>query len=337
MNPIPQAYESSQMMFGAGETVISGYFAGQMAGMMLTGHRARRMSAQQNEQNISFQQELNDIRQKHALERSKAELDFLRECHKKGMAFQRESARISCENRKQEEEFRKFCETIWLTHFRPEIGAILEAMTHPVVDIDNVTEMKLLIARTPLTAKGMDRKGSYADFCEEFKEEYLKAYNLHIDGMWLRAWERDCVSAMADTMNLHYIMQGMPTIILYPIQRGDNLSLETATWGYQLGQTGMAFEKTFRVPFKEIEEKQERLELLMIASAAYIDDCYRVFLCQSKPDSIYRLKRILKEDEMVWSLLCGKYTSLLQTSDRMQETLLLDTDEKEKLASTVQI
>ena len=337
MNPTPQGYESSQMMFGAGETVISGYFAGQIAGMLLTGHRARRMGARQSDQNLSFQQELNDIRQNHARERSKAELDFLRECHEKGMEFQRESARLSCENRKKEEEFRKFCETIWLTHFRPEIGAILEAMAHPVVDGNNVVEMKLLVARTPLTAKGMDRKGSYADFCEEFKEEYLRAYTLHIDGMWLRAWERDCVSAIADTMNLHYIMQGMPSILLYPIRRGDNFSLETATWGYQLGQTGMAFDKTFRVPFKEIEGKKERMELLMMASAAFIDDCYRVFLCQSKPDSIYRLENLLKADDLVWGLLCSKYSSLIQISEKMQGNLLLDNKEIEKLIKTIQI
>ena len=54
-------------------------------------------------------------------------------------------------------------------------------------------------------------------------------------------------------MNLHYIMQGLPTVIIYPIKRGDSLSIETATWGYQLGQSHMIMDKTFRIPMSRIE------------------------------------------------------------------------------------
>ena len=326
---------AAQMNFSTGETVVSGYFVGQMAAMLLNGFRARRMGRRQNEQSMTFQQELNDIRQEFAKEKSQAELEFLRECHESGMAFQRESARKSCENRKQEEEFRKFCETSWLTHFRPEIGAILEAMEHPNLDNKGVAKIKLLIARTLLVAKGVDKKGAYSDFCEDFKEDYLRLFSLNIDGVWLKAWERDCVCPMADTMNLHYVMQGMPAVVLYPMQRGSIFSLETATWGYQLGQTGMVFNKMFRMPMSELETYPNRLDKLLLAAAAYIDDCYRVLLCQSVPDSLYKLKDCLQEDDYVWTLLCGKYQSLVETTEKTRNMLLLEDKEMEKLQKTV--
>ena len=326
-----------QAGFVAGETVISGYFAGQMAGMLLTGHRARQMGRDHNQRSLTFQQELNEMRQEFNNEKSQAEVAFLKECHESGMAYQRENALRSCENRRQEEEFRKFCETSWLTHFRPEIGSVLEAMSHPHLDANGVQEMKLLLARTPLVASGLDRKGAYADYCEDFKDEYLRPFELNIDSVWLRSWERDCVSAMADTMNLHYIMQGIPAVVLYPIQRGDTLSLETAAWGYQLGPTGMAFDKTFRIPVEEITADRFRLDRLLLAAAAFIDDCYRIMLCQSVPESLYKLKDYLREDEIVWPLLCRKYQSLIETTDAMMGVLLIDNHDIEQLREATQL
>ena len=326
-----------QAGFGAGETVISGYFAGQMAGMLLTGHRARQMGRDHNQRSLTFQQELNAIRQAFNDKKSQAEVAFLKECHESGMAYQRENALKSCENRRQEEDFRKFCETSWLTHFRPEIGSVLEAMSHPRLDENGVPEMKLLLARTPMVATGRDRKGAYADYCEDFKDEYLRPFQLNIDSIWLRSWERDCVSAMADTMNLHYIMQGIPAMVLYPIQRGDTFSLETAAWGYQLGPTGMAFEKTFRVPITEISADPFRLDRFLLAAAAYSDDCYRIMLCQSVPESLYKIKDYIYEDEIVWPLLCQKYQALIDTTDAMRGILLIEDHDIEQLKEVTQL
>lgn len=327
---------SAQAGFGAGETVISGYFAGQMAGMLLSGYRSRRLGREQNDHSISLQQEMNEMRLEFARKKSRQELDFLRECHESGMAFQRECARQAYMNRQQEEEFRKFCEQSWLKHYRPDIGAILAEMQSPDVDEKGVAKMKLMIARTPMVAMGMDRKGAYTSFCDNFKEKFIHKYGVNVDCLWLRAWDADCISAMADTMNLHYIMQGIPAIALYPMQRGNTLSLETATWGYQLGLTSMAFDKTFRVPLEGIENDTSKLHRLLIAATAYIDDCYRVLLCQSTPESLYKVKDELQKDEYVWKLVCGKYQSLVGAAKDANGMLLLEDKEIEKLKNTVE-
>ncbi len=337
MTPLGYNTGGSQEAFGTGETVISGYFAGQMAGMLLSGFRARKQGRKQNEHSISLQQEMNEMRLALAREKGLAELNFIRECHQSGMAFQRECARQSYINRQQEEEFRKFCESTWHPHFRPDIGAVLTEMQHLDMDEKGVVKMKLMIARTPMVAIGLNRMGSYTAFCDYFKSEYVQKYGLNVDCLWLQTWASDCVSAMADTMNLHYIMQGIPSIVLYPIQRGSNLSLETATWGYQLGLTSMAFDKTFRIPIVEIEADTKRLFRLLVSATAYIDDCYRVLLCQSRPESLYKVKDELQKDEYVWNLICGKYQSLIATVRDASEMLLLEDKIMDELHETIRL
>lgn len=74
---------------------------------------------------------------------------------------QREAAIQTCDDRQQEEEFRRFCEMSWNTHFRPQINAVLEEMKQPSTDNTVVPKLKLMVARTPLIANGMDKKGTY--------------------------------------------------------------------------------------------------------------------------------------------------------------------------------
>ena len=83
----------------AGERVISGYFAGQMAGMVYSGWKARKTSAEHNARSISFQEELNQIRNEFGNNKVQAEIDFLRECHTLGMQNQREAVLKSCIDR----------------------------------------------------------------------------------------------------------------------------------------------------------------------------------------------------------------------------------------------
>lgn len=74
---------------------------------------------------------------------------------------QREAAIQTCYDRQQEEEFRRFCEMSWNTHFRPQINAVLEKMKQPSTDNTVVPKPKLMVARTPLITNGMDKKGTY--------------------------------------------------------------------------------------------------------------------------------------------------------------------------------
>ena len=58
---------------------------------------------------------------------------------------QREAAIQTYYDRQQEEEFRRFCEMSWNTHFRPQINAVLEEMKQPSTDNTVVPKLKVLI------------------------------------------------------------------------------------------------------------------------------------------------------------------------------------------------
>lgn len=332
---VPEAVNQAANAMPAGGRVVSGYFAGQMAGMLYSGWRARKTAKENNERSISFQEELANKRNEFAEKKQEAEIVFLRECHEKGMNIQREAALQACNNRLLEDEFRKFCDTSWNTHFRPQINAVLEEMKHPNIDECGVPKIKLLLASTPVIVKGMDQKGSYAMFCDEFKEELIMKNNLSIDTLWLRSWERTCVSPMGDMINLHYVMQGIPTVIIFPVQRGNYLSIETATWGYQLGQNHMLMDKTFRIPKSEVSD--ERIRTMMIAAACYVDDCYRLLLHNSAPNSLYKIMGLLKNDGMTWELITSKYKGLISQTKEANKLLTVSENEITKLEKTIEL
>ncbi len=317
------------------DNVIPGYFAGQMIGALVWGGYSRNSARKQTERSIEFHKKMMDANIADSEERTEKEIEFMRECYIHGMQRQIEYAKDSCEHRLKEEEFRKFCEGTWLKHFRPTIGAILEEFRHPQIDSDGVMKMKLMIARTKLSSEtsGLDRSGAYYDFCSDLKEDYL--YNLNVDGRWLRAWERDCISPVADTMNLHYIMQGMPTILVFPMQRGDIFSVEVSTWTFQIGQSNMSINKVFQISMTELSGHPNRLKDAMVAAIVFVDDCYRLLFCQKQPNSIYHAEKELKKDSMVWELLCHKYKSMLDSINITTVPNFVTSNDLKKLENTI--
>lgn len=322
-------------MTSIADNVIPGYFAGQMLSTLVWGDYSRKTAIKQTKKSIEFRQKILDDNIADSREQTKKEIEFMRECHNLGLQRQIEYAKDSCEQRLSEEEFRKFCEGTWLKHFRPTIGAILEEFRHPQLDSDGVIKMKLMIARTKLSSEtsGLDKRGAYYDFCSDFKEDYL--FDLNIDGRWLRAWENDCISPVADTMNLHYIMQGMPTILVFPMQRGEKFSVEVSTWAFQIGLSNMSINKVFQMPMAELSEHPNRLKNAMVAATVFIDDCYRLLFCQKKPNSIYQVEKELKKDSLVWELLCQKYKSMLDTISMIAIPNFSASNELKKLEKTI--
>lgn len=317
------------------DNVIPGYFAGQMLGALIWGNYSRNTAVKQTTKSLEFRQKLLEDNIADSKERTEKEIEFMRECHKLGMQRQIEYAKDSCEHRLSEEEFRKFCEGAWLKHFRPTIGAILEEFRYPQLDPDGVLKMKLMIARTKLSCEsfGLDPRSAYYDFCSDFKEDYL--FSLNVDGRWLRAWEQNCISPVADTMNLHYIMQGMPTVLVFPMQRGENLSVEVSTWAFKIGLSNMSINKVFHIPMVEVKAHPNRLKRAMVAATVYVDDCYRLLYYQKKPDSIYQVEKELKKDSLVWELLCQKYKSMLDTISMTAIPVFCTSNEIKKLENTI--
>lgn len=52
-----------------------------------------------------------------------------------------------------------------------QLGYNTGEMQNLNVDEKGVVKMKLMVARTPMVAMGMNRKGSYTAFCDFFKNE----------------------------------------------------------------------------------------------------------------------------------------------------------------------
>ena len=78
------------------------------------------------------------------------------------------------------------------------------------------------------------------------------------------------------------------------------------------------------------------MSVMMIAAAAYVDDCYRLMLHHSPADSLYKIKGLLQEDELVWELLTNKYRGLIIQSQSVADTMLIGQEEIKKLENTIE-
>lgn len=312
------------------EQNVSWYFMSQMASMVFAGWLGRKTALQQNSGSISLQEELNQKKMEFGRAKQEEDIEFLRECHVLGMQQQKELAINACKDRQTEEEFRLFCNK-WQSRFRPQINAILEDLQNQNIDENGVPMMKLLIASTQETNTG---SGKYQSFCETFSTEIVKRYGLGIDTSWIRSWNKECVSSLADTMNLHYIMQGLPTVILYPMTRGDKVSIEIASWNYSLGQSNLLFDKTLQISKSELTEN--KLHSILAIVASYIDDVYRVMIHHSVPSSIYKIEGILNSSDDLKNIAIGKYKSLLAMCQG-NKGLITDNSEIKKLENTINL
>lgn len=83
---------------------------------------------------------------------------------------------------------------------------------------------------------------------------------------------KDCISPISDTINLHYIMQGLPTILIFPCYKEDEIIIKVATWGFSTGKTNLCFNNLFSINKSYFKEDSERLQLAVLAAALFIND-----------------------------------------------------------------
>ena len=76
--------------------------------------------------------------------------------------------------------------------------------------------MRVLIAKTEVTTYDKKhREVSYGEFCELVTDNLRGLQGIEIQ---TRPWKQGCKSIICESMNLNYIMQGVPTLLVFPYQ-----------------------------------------------------------------------------------------------------------------------
>ena len=241
------------------------------------------------------------------------DIKFMQECFQIGLKNQISLTKQSCNNIHKEREFQIFCE-MWNNHFKINISSILYELSQLSYNQECITKPKLMIARTkPIithqtTETKIDVRSAYELFCQDFKDDYLT--NEYFDSNWINSWAKDCISPISDSINLHYIMQGLPTIIVFPVYRNNIISIEVAIWTYYPGKNNLCFNKLIQLDKEYASENQDCLQLAILAAATFVNDLYRAAFYGKDCDVLHHYNDLFSQYSPVHTQICKLYQQM---------------------------
>lgn len=250
---------------------LSGYAIGQFTGIVAAGEYTRRQN--QNNQQVSLEVKKELFKRELLFKRkmAKDEADYILESARLGIIRQQELALKELDNIQAQDKFNDFCQE-WNKHYNVQVKTILgELKRISSLNEGECLKPKLLIARTGLFADLAKKEPSltserdmYLFFCSEIHD---RLNNDSVDLSWIDFWKGMSVSPISDTLNIHYITQGIPTIIVFPVLRNDSLSIRISVWF-----TGKGLTNIFLSRFIEINTSYNLKNQLVSSIAGVI--CY---------------------------------------------------------------
>lgn len=305
--------DPTQMMFNAslGESIqkftwdsIPGFVYGQAASTLVWGHFSRKWAREEAEQRIEDMKKLEAFQSKVMSEKTQIEVDHMRELFNNGLVFQREYSKRLLSSRRLQNEFEYFCGATWVPRFKPSINDIFDKHNNPVYNSKGGIKINLLLARTKtlqslIPSWGIDLKENYNNFSDDFCD-FIGAHE-QFNTMWIRIWEKTSLGIMSDSMNIFYIMQGLPTIILFLMEENNKLVVYATLWGFQVGHSNLITDKVMSSDFNESNKEVTALELLTAASA-FICDCFNESLKQFDGRLLTSIKHKISNNEIIENL-----------------------------------
>lgn len=234
---------------------------------VIFGELGRKNQKEIVKSNIEFKEHLRDIQQQYRKEQLEEQLLFRRESYEIGRQFLIHQTLVHNESRKKQIEFQDFLNNYWPLERTPY--SVLEERRE-YLERKSVIPITVLVAKTEVTNSVMDST-KYGNFCEEIINQLIDLPNVTIEKT---PWSKPSQSRISEAMNINYIMGGIPTLILFPYQIGNRISIETATWSFRRGLHSMHHDKFMIVENVENEKIIETTISAAITIIGIVRDAY---------------------------------------------------------------
>jgi len=267
-------------------------------GLMMISSVFSRITGQsfnRSNQNTEFdyRKEINDLRKEFSGKQKEFEVAFTRKFHNAALHHELDLLKIQSENMQNLEAFNAFCVT-WNKIFELNINTIIGQIKNST--LDDLNKPRLGIAHTPFVDSFFVKKEStsygqaYNLFCEAFCRKYGALNDINLD--WITMWksDRNCISPKSDAFILHFIMQGLPSIILFPIQKNNKFIIQMATWSLGTMKNNFYFNTMCEIPYTDEIDLDFTLDAIAII-AAFAADCYSSFYCNREATSLNFLQQ----------------------------------------------
>lgn len=287
------------------------------------GEISRHNQAELTEKNIEFRERLQGIKDEFQHERLDAQLQFRRESYELSRQYMLQQSTMINENRQKEIEFQIFLENYWPLNYSP-FSVITEQKK---LLQRSIVPLRVIIAKTEVSQFERTRPdSSYGQFCQNIKMGLQNLENINVE---IRSWKNACQSSICEAMNVNYIMQGIPTLILFPYQIGSTFGIEMSAWAFLSGNRSMIQKKVLIIDGYKGTDNLEATysairSVIGMARDAYMLFEYRMPIC---------FPEIAKHDEA----MLPETRKMLSTHYEDLQRLVESSDEYKQLCSQTEI
>lgn len=242
------------------------------------GEISRHNQAELTEKNLEFRERLQEIKDEFQRERIDAQLRYRRESYELSRQYMLQQSAMINENRQREIEFQVFLENYWPLNYSP-FSVITEQKK---LLQRSIVPLRVIIAKTEVSQFERTRPdSSYGQFCQDIKIGLQNIGNISVE---IRPWKNACQSSICEAMNVNYIMQGIPTLILFPYQIGDTFGIEMSAWAFLSGNRSMMQNKVLTIDgYKGVDNLENTYSavrsVIGMARDAYMLSEYRMPVC----------------------------------------------------------
>lgn len=220
----------------------SPFFFTQAAQSAIFGEIARSNQVGLAEENLEFRERMQQLRDDFSREKLDTQILFRRESYELGKQYLIQQAILQEESRRKMVQFEDFCKLYW--PLNSDVYTVLKSR-HEILQKSSIVPLKVLVPQTEVSSYDIKHPiDSYGEFCDRITYDFKQISGLDIQ---MRPWKEKSKSFICESMNLHYLMNGMPTLLVFPYQQGENFSVEVFGWTFAQGGKSMMHYKPLKI------------------------------------------------------------------------------------------
>lgn len=202
------------------------------------------LSEEMNNFQIDLEAKYKHLEDNLAYEKARVykEIDILNELSRQKMLQYNQETINNLEDRIKRDEFKWFCDNIWNARFEVGPDTILTHIKETLLLRENIICPALIIGWTSGFSsayfKCPSAQDNYLDFCEEIFEEYT--LSRLFDLSFVSMFRKQSTSSISDSLIAHYLMQGLPTLVLYPEIIDNLFRLDIVYWTHLRGHASIS-------------------------------------------------------------------------------------------------
>ncbi|GHT34560.1 hypothetical protein FACS189434_10920 [Bacteroidia bacterium] len=302
---LTHAAQVGESFFGS----CSPFFISGAVSSMLFGELARKKQFETTEEGLAFKEHHLQLQREFEDKKFNEELRSKRELLELGRFYQQIESKKNFDNDKKIIEFREF-QSYWPLEI--DIQAI---WNQDIYSINN-RQLTVILSRSNSIAKRLNAQLEYSNMCESLSKYADEVHNVRMKGaIWKDAANN--IGGIAQNMNMHYIMQGIPTLVITPQLLNEKLHFDASIWSYGLGLGSFCNRSMLSMDYNDtdFDKLKAKIKLAQLAVMGLVRDNFmRIeFQCPATLPDVIVKEKALEQCPDIKQFLVEGYLDLEKT------------------------